>query len=120
MKKKLAILRNDPWLEPFAEAIEERHKGTESVFRRITADTDGDIVRFANAYGYYGLHRDKDGNWIFRELAPNATDIWLTGTFSDWENRPQFRLHRLEGGVWEARIGKIGRASCRERVYVLV
>ncbi len=106
MKKNLAILRNDPWLEPFAEAIEERHKGTECVFRRITADTDGDIVRFANAYGYYGLHRDKDGGWIFRELAPNATDIWLTGTFSDWENRPQFRLHRLEGGVWEARIGK--------------
>ena len=58
MKKNLAILRNDPWLEPFAEAIEERHKGTECVFRRITADTDGDIVRFANAYGYYGLHRD--------------------------------------------------------------
>ena len=29
MKKKLAILRNDPWLEPFAPAIEGRHEDVE-------------------------------------------------------------------------------------------
>lgn len=104
MKKKLAILRNDPWLEPFAQAVEGRHEDTERMLRRLTANTGGSLVQFANAYNYFGLHRDSDGNWIFRELAPNATEIWLTGTFSNWENRSEFKLHRMEGGVWEAKI----------------
>ncbi len=106
MEKKLAILRNDPWLEPFAEAINGRHKDAERTLRRITSHTDGSIVKFANAYNYYGLHRDADGNWIFRELAPNATEVWLTGTFSDWEMQPRFKLNRLPGGVWEMKADK--------------
>lgn len=40
---------------------------------------------FANAHEYFGLHRDDKGNWIFREWAPNATAITLTGDFSNWK-----------------------------------
>ena len=104
MKKKLGILRGDVWLEPFAPAIEGRHQDAIRTLKRITANTDGSLVKFANAYNYFGLHREADSNWIFRELAPNATDIWLIGTFSQWICLPEFKLNRLEGGVWEAKI----------------
>ncbi len=104
MKKKLAILRNDPWLEPFAPAIEGRYEDVRRTLARITSHTNGNLVEFANAYKYYGLHRDSTGDWVFRELAPNATSICLVGTFSNWMELPEFQLHRLSGGVWEAKI----------------
>lgn len=101
MKKKLAILRNDPWLEPFAAAIEGRHQDVINKYEELTADCDGSLSNFANAYKYFGLHKQPDGSWIFREYAPNATSITLIGTFSEWAVLPQFSMKRIEGGVWE-------------------
>ena len=85
MKRQLEILRNDPWLEPFAAAIEGRHADAEKKLEELTRNTGGSLVDFANAYKYYGLHRDTNG-WVFREYAPNATNIWLIGDFSNWED----------------------------------
>ncbi len=101
--KKLNILKNDPWLEPYAGAIEGRHQ---DVIRKEHELLDGKVslVDFANAHKYFGLHRAKDGSWIFREWAPYATGITLVGDFSGWEPMPQYDLHRVEGGaagVWE-------------------
>lgn len=101
MAKQLNILRNDLWLEPFSAAIEGRHEDVERKLRELTSHTGGNLAEFANAYEYYGLHRQGDGRWVFRELAPNATSIWLIGTFSNWECRPEYSLHRLDNGVWE-------------------
>lgn len=103
MKRQLGILRNDPWLEPFAAAIEGRHQDAEKKLKELTLNTGGSLVDFANAYKYYGLHRDANG-WVFREYAPNATNIWLTGDFSNWENLEQFRLTRLDDGTWEVHV----------------
>ncbi len=103
MKRQLGILRNDPWLEPFAAAIEGRHADAEKKLEELTRNTGGSLVDFANAYKYYGLHRDANG-WVFREYAPNATNIWLTGDFSDWEDLEQFRLTRLGDGTWEVHV----------------
>ena len=103
MKRQLGILRNDPWLEPFAAAIEGRHADAEKKLEELTRNTGGSLVDFANAYKYYGLHRDTNG-WVFREYAPNATNIWLIGDFSNWEDLEQFRLTRLEDGTWEVHV----------------
>ena len=74
-RKKLGILRNDPWLAPYAAAIEGRHEDVIRKYDEITAATGGSLKDFANAYKYFGLHREENGEWIFRELAPNATAI---------------------------------------------
>ena len=103
MNRQLGILRNDPWLEPFAAAIEGRHADAEKKLEELTRNTGGSLVDFANAYKYYGLHRDTNG-WVFREYAPNATNIWLIGDFSNWEDLEQFRLTRLEDGTWEVHV----------------
>ncbi len=106
MENQLAILRNDPWLQPFAKAIDGRHDDACRALNRLTSHTGGSIVQFANAYNFYGLHRDSERNWIFRELAPNATAIWLIGTFSGWERRDEFQLRKNKDGVWETKIDK--------------
>ena len=103
MAKQLNILRNDPWLEPFAPAIEGRHADVERKLLQLTANTGGSLSEFANAYKYFGLHKVKR-EWVFREFAPNATSIWLIGTFSDWKRDERYRLTRLDGGVWELRV----------------
>lgn len=101
MEKKLEILRNDPWLEPYSDAIEGRHEDVIRKIKELTANTDGSLSKFANAYNYFGLHREKNGKWIFREYAPNATEIWLIGTFSEWKENERYSLKSIGGGVWE-------------------
>ncbi|MDY4649880.1 MAG: alpha amylase C-terminal domain-containing protein [Muribaculaceae bacterium] len=101
MEKKLAILRNDPWLEPYAGAIEGRHQDVVRKLEELTSGTDGSLIKFANAYNYFGLHGDGKGKWVFREYAPNATKIYLTGTFTGWQDDERYALKRLENGNWE-------------------
>ena len=96
----LPIIKNDPWLEPFADAINGRHDEALRVESRLTSEA-GSLSDFANAHRYFGLHRQTDGSWIFREWAPGATAITLVGDFSAWKPSPDFALRRLDGGVWE-------------------
>lgn len=103
MERKLAILRNDPWLESFAPAIEGRHQDVIRKYEELTAATDGSLVKFANAYRYFGLHRQKNGSWIFRDFLPNATKVILVGTFSDWKEDDRYMLRRLPDGAWEGK-----------------
>lgn len=104
MKHNLKILRNDPWLEPFADAIVGRHDEIVRKLKSLTADYDGSIADFANAYKYFGLHRQPDGSWVFREYAPNASCIWLIGDFSNWERQDIYRLSRISGEEWEVKL----------------
>ena len=72
MKKSLPIIKDDPWLLPFATAIEGRHEDAMKKMKELAGK--GKLSDFANAYNYYGLHRTDNG-WTFRELAPNASDM---------------------------------------------
>ena len=104
MKKVLPIIKNDPWLEPYADAINGRH---EDVIRKQKELTDGGKItldEFANAHNYFGLHKTKTG-WVFREWAPNATAIYMIGTFNDWKESDDFKLTRIDNGVWEITLG---------------
>lgn len=98
-KKQLAILRNDPWLEPYADVIEERYNHVKSKLTELTKES-GSLVDYANAYKYFGLHRDANG-WTFREYATNATAVHLVGTFNGWQPDSRFALSPLGNGVWE-------------------
>ena len=81
MKRKLQILKKDPWLEPFRAAIEGRHEDALRKERELVGE-NGSLSDFANGHHFFGLHRDKKG-WKFREWAPNAICIYLVGTFHD-------------------------------------
>lgn len=102
MKKLLRILKNDPWLEPYAPVIEGRH-GDVARKEKELIGSHGTLCDFANGYNYFGLHRTATG-WTFREWAPNATAIYLIGTFNDWKEDEQYSLKPIDGGVWEINI----------------
>ena len=101
--EQLAILKNDPWLEPHAEAIEGRHNDAINKEKELTVQSKT-LKSFANAHNYFGLHRTADGGWVFREWAPNATDIVLIGDFSQWRELVRYRLKRMKNGVWEVKL----------------
>ncbi len=96
----LAKLSDDPWLEPYLGQIHHRTDLIRKMEHRLTGGAMS-LNEFANAHEHYGLHF-RNGKWIFREWAPNATAIFLVGDFSGWEQRSAYALHYGDGdGVWE-------------------
>lgn len=99
MQKTKTIWEHDPWLEPYQQTIINRMKAAREKEHNLLG-TEGSLSDFANGHHYFGLHRTAKG-WVFREWAPNATAIFLVGSFSGWEEREEYQLHRQENDVWE-------------------
>ena len=99
MKK---IYETDPYLAPYKEAIEKRHERI--LEERDKIALDGSLADGLNNHLYYGLHRDADGSWVFREWAPNASRIYLIGEFNNWRRTAAYSLHPIGGGNWEIRL----------------
>ena len=102
---ELDIVKKDSWLAPFAEIIEGRHKRVSDKIEELTGGKTT-LSEFASGYLYFGLHKTKNGGWVLREWAPNATDIYLIGDFSEWKEIEKYRLKKLENGVWEIKLKK--------------
>ena len=96
------IYRTDPWLEPYKDAIEARCTRLEEEASAIRGDA-ASLSDGVNNHLYYGLHRD-GASWVFREWAPNATRIYLTGDFNNWKKAPAWALKPLGNGNWELRV----------------
>mgnify|MGYP002520879538 FL=1 len=104
--KHIGLVQKDPYLEPFEEAIKGRHEHEQWKKSQLTNGGKRSLADFASGHDYYGLHKMKRG-WVFREWAPNATDIYLVGDFSEWKESDKFRAKRIEGtGNWELRISE--------------
>ena len=91
----LNLIKNDPWLEPYADAINGRHKHAAEKEAELTNKGKQTLSDFASGYLYFGLHRTDEG-WVFREWAPNATQIFLVGTFNDWKEEKKYSLKRKQ------------------------
>lgn len=92
------LTKIDPWLEPYADRIQQRIDYVNSVRQRTLGD--GTLSDFALGYLHFGLHAISEG-WVFREWAPNATKMFIVGGFSDWKDSPQYECHRTAHGQWE-------------------
>ena len=101
--KELKLIQSDPYLKPYARAIEGRY---EYFLRREEELTAGKALRdFADGYLYFGLHQTSKG-WTFREWAPNATAIYMIGDFNQWQKSEAYRLQSLGNGNWELELPK--------------
>jgi 1,4-alpha-glucan branching enzyme len=105
--RKPYLVTIDPWLEPHIDEIVKINKYTDNLEKRLLRGSGANnLSDFALGHLYFGLHRvDDQGTqkWVFREWAPNATRIYLTGEFSDWQDDERFLLKKSgdESGVWE-------------------
>lgn len=100
---RLKLVKCDPWLEPYNDAIQGRYDHVLYKFNELTGGKKS-LSDIADGHLYFGLHRTARG-WVFREWAPNATDIYLIGDFNNWQETEQYRLKRIAGtGNWEIKL----------------
>ena len=104
--KHIGLVKHDPYLEPYEDAICGRHEHALWKMNQLTKNGKQSLSDFANGYEYFGLHKTARG-WVFREWAPNATDIYLIGDFNNWKETPKYRAKRIEGtGNWELKLSE--------------
>ncbi len=91
------ILSYDPQLAPYAHDIFQRMERYEQKLQQLCAG--GTLADFANGYEYFGFHKTQDG-WYYREWAPAAEGMYLTGDFCGWD-RHAWPMTAVGGGVFE-------------------
>ena len=98
--EKLAIIQEDPWLNPYNQDVHERFGRYKKALYEIE-QAEGSLLNFARGHHYYGINFDSQQNgWFYREWAPNAEKLFLTGDFNNWD-RYSHPLKRNFKGDWE-------------------
>ncbi|PWN29018.1 glycoside hydrolase [Jaminaea rosea] len=92
----------DPYLEPFAPALRDRHAVYRKWLDTINA-TEGGLVKFSEGYRRFGFQVDDSQNVTYREWAPGAQSASLIGDFNNW-NRDSHKMSRDDFGVWSINI----------------
>ena len=98
--KNLKLIQNDPWLNDYKDAIESRYRYVIEKEKHLTNNGAQLLSDFASGFFYFGLHKSIEG-WVLREWAPNATAIYLVGTFNHWQKDKKYAFTRMHNGVWE-------------------
>ena len=99
-QKKFNLLKQDPWLEPNTKDIEDRYYRFENKLKEIERDFS-DLAEFSKGHKYFGINYDaKKKGWYYKEWAPEAQALFLTGDFNQW-NEFSHPLQRNEFGIWE-------------------
>lgn len=98
--KTLKLIANDPWLKPFENNINARFDYATQKRNELTNNGKISLSEFASGHHWFGMHRTEN-EWIFREWAPNATQIFLIGEFNNWREEGMYALRPMPNGVWE-------------------
>ncbi len=94
----LKILKRNPCLLRYEKDLQMRVRQYKNT-RKSLLGGGKNLSDFANGHHYFGIHPTKDG-WVYREWAPAAEKIYVTGDFCDW-NRYAYPMERKENGVFE-------------------
>jgi 1,4-alpha-glucan branching enzyme len=95
------LIAHDPWLAPYADRLRHRYARYQATLAKLD-DAGGLLGPVSQGHDYYGFTRDEQngqrGVW-YREWAPGARLLTLTGDFNNWDrwNHP---LQRDDYGVW--------------------
>ncbi len=95
------IFEYDPYLLPFERDIEQRMLNYENKLHELVGE-DGKLCDFANGHEYFGFHRTACG-WVYREWAPAADAMYLTGDMCDWDVE-KLPMTSLGNGVFEIKL----------------
>src|SRR3712207_4525184 len=94
-QRHIGLVKNDPYLQPFEDAIRGRHEHALWKIDQLTEGGKKSLADIANGHDYYGLHKTSRG-WVFREWAPNATAIYLVGDFNGWTESSRYAAKRID------------------------
>ncbi len=92
------IIEIDPYLKDYEKDINLRMENYKSK-RKELLGKGRKISNFANAHKYFGFHKTRSG-WVYREWAPAAEAMFLTGDFNGWDTFSH-PMEKLDNGVFE-------------------
>ncbi|WP_411847170.1 alpha-amylase family glycosyl hydrolase [Roseibacillus persicicus] len=93
MESELALVRDDPWLTPYTNAIEARRD-------RFSEAWGTGLRSEAQLHRTNGLLLDEENQqWTYHEYAPHAHQLSLVGDFNNWDNNAH-PATRDEHGNW--------------------
>ena len=92
------IFEIDPQLKAYEKDIQLRMDNYKNKKKELLAPGQS-LTDFANGHLFYGFHQ-AEGGWYYREWAPAAEAMYLTGDFNGW-NLTSHPLTKLEHGNWE-------------------
>ena len=92
------IFEYDPGLLPYERDIDLRMDNYERKKRELVGE-NGSLCDFANGHEYFGFHKTENG-WYYREWAPAAEEVYLTGDMVGWRWL-DLKLTPLGNGVFE-------------------
>ena len=109
--KKLKLVKQDPWLEPSENELKDRLNRYKNRLDSIEKDF-GSLIKMADAYKYFGIHYHASLKaFTYREWAPEAFGLYLTGDFNQWQKRTH-PLQRNQYGIWEIILPKEEYEKC--------
>ncbi|MBQ4066351.1 MAG: 1,4-alpha-glucan-branching enzyme, partial [Clostridia bacterium] len=113
------IIKIDPYLAPFEKDIDLRMNAYKDKRSQLLKKGES-LSDFANAHNYFGFHRTEEG-WVYREWAPGADSMYLTGDFCSWEPR-MHKMSRLEDayGVFELHLKGYDALKAGQKVQTVV
>ena len=94
----LKIVKLNPCLKPYETDLQMRMKNYRSAKKALLNDGQS-LSDFANGHHYFGFHATEDG-WYYREWAPGAEAMYLTGDFCGW-NRHAYPMNNIGNGIYE-------------------
>ncbi|XP_063058388.1 1,4-alpha-glucan-branching enzyme [Engraulis encrasicolus] len=89
----------EPSLRQFESDFHRRYWLFEERLRQVE-DLEGDIESFTKGYQAYGVQRQPNNSLLFREWAPGAQGLFLTGDFNDW-SKTSHPFTKVDYGKWE-------------------
>ena len=98
-----APLGSDPYLAEYLPLLARRRENFQRMYKVLTGSARRSLSKYAaSEHEFFGLHRQKNGSWIFREWAPAAQKIVLVGDFSNFQECAEFCLEPIaeREGCW--------------------
>lgn len=111
------ILKIDPYLKDYEKDINLR-MDSYKLKREELLKSSKSLLSFSNGYKYFGFHKTKTG-WVYREWAPAAEKMYLTGDFNNW-NTESHPLQKLENGIFEIKIDGKNTLKEGQKVQAIV
>ena len=115
MKHK--ILQYDPSLKPYEADFDLRAENYLRKKKQLLSSCET-LADFANGHLFYGFHRTEDG-WVYREWAPGAEKMYLTGDFCGWD-RYAHPMEPKGNGVFELQLSGADALQNGQKVVAVV
>lgn len=114
---KNRMIEIDPYLAPFQKDLDLRVELFEKKRKELVGENES-LIDFANGHEYFGFHRVENG-WVYREWAPAAEAMYLTGDFNGWNERG-CPMERKENGVFEVYLAGENALQVGQKVQAIV